>query len=438
MTRPRLSLIIVVWLALLGATRVAAQDSTAFVVRTSARPCAKVRLRPATDAPWRECVKPGVQVAGIGVAPFWRKVRLASGRTGWIAKQLLEAGATPASASSGVHLTPPVPPARDDAWLEVHIVDVGQGDAIWIHTFDDGIPGNGRYEGRSIVIDGGPDASDGKNEFLKYLLQQAPENAIIDALIVTHPHDDHYPGARGVLRHFQVRDYYDPGYPSESSKYAAFRREVADEMVDGNPITLHIGWAQFGQPNWGSELDVRFLYAYRGSAAGFGSGNTLVNNASIVLRIAYGNQSFLFMGDAEGKERRDDATAARYVERWLLDSVGPAGLKSTVLKVSHHGSETSSTNPFIQAVDPRVVIVSSGRKKFGPRYLPDATTLRRYCEHNAAIRIYRTDENDAAEGRTAAADADGDNIVLRTNGTGLLIEAYSAGTRVTPTACATN
>src|SRR6478735_9122947 len=58
---------------------------------------------------------------------------------------------------------------RPDAWLEIHVVDVGQGDAIWIHTFDDSIPGNGVYEGKNIVIDGGPDGSDGKNAFLKYL-----------------------------------------------------------------------------------------------------------------------------------------------------------------------------------------------------------------------------------------------------------------------------
>jgi len=89
-------------------------------------------------------------------------------------------------------------------------------------------------------------------------------------------------------------------------------------------------------------------------------------------------------------------------------------------------------------VNPRVVVVASGRRQYGPRFLPDASTLRRYCDHNPAIRIYRTDENDAAEHRTPANDADGDHVVLRTNGTVLLVDAFSAGTRVIPTACEAN
>ena len=426
---------------------VAAQHDS-LVVRPSAHGCAKVRQRAEPDAPEKACLASGTRLLGIGAVPFWRKVRMSDGRTGWIAKQLLDsAGATAPTAPVAPIAHPAVATpaahgggasATDDHWLEVHVVDVGQGDAIWIHTPDDGIPGNGTFEGRNIIIDGGPDGSDGKNELLKYLQRQAPDGALIDALIITHPHDDHYPGARGILRHYQVTDYYDPGYPSTTDKYRVFRNEVAAESALGQPIVQHIGRDYFGTPNWGSELRVRFLYAYPGSPAGLGSDNTLVNNASIVLRIEYGSQSFLFMGDAEGKKRDQKPDSARYVERWLLDSVGAAGLKSTVLKVAHHGSETSSTLPFIRAVDPRVVIVSSGRRKFGTRYLPDSSTLRRYCDYNPAIRIYRTDENDAAEHRTAATDADSDHIVIRTNGTALLIDAFSSGTRVTPTACVAN
>lgn len=424
--------------ALLVTSPLAGQNDS-LTVRATVRPCAKVRQRPDPDASSKACLAPGTRVVGIGVVPFWRKVRLSDDRTGWIAKQALAEPSGPAALAQPLHAAdsaPMAPAAAGDRWLEVHVVDVGQGDGIWIHTADDGIPGNGVFEGRNIIIDGGPDASDGKNELLHYLQRQAPDGAFIDALIVTHPHDDHYPGAQAILRHYQVRDYYDPGYPSSSSKYLSFRNVVAAESADGRAIVQHIGRAHFGQPDWGRELQVRFLYAYD-STANLGSGNTKVNNASIVLRIAYGTQSFLFMGDAEGKERADAPDTARYVERWLLDSVGP-GLKSTVLKIAHHGSETSSTLPFIRAVDPRVVVVASGRRAFGPRFLPDASTLRRYCDHDPLIRIYRTDENDAAEQRTAANDADGDHIVLRTNGTVLLVDAYSAGTRVTPTACEAN
>jgi len=413
----------------------------AFVVRESARPCAKMRQHPSSDASWKVCLTPGEQVTGIGVAPFWRKVRVTTGRVGWFPKQVLEAVApspatTHPSATVVASVTGTTP--QGDEWLTVHFVDVGQGDGIWIHTADDGIPGNGRFEGRNIVIDGGPNDSDGKTALLDYMQAQAPNGAIIDALIITHPHDDHYPGTEAILSHYQVREFYDPGYPTTSTRYRSFRQRVAQETADGHPIVQHIGLSQFGHPDWGSELQVEFLYAYPGSPTGLGSGNTLVNNASIVLRIVYGSQSFLFMGDAEGKDRDGDPAIPKYAEQRLLTSPGPAGLRSTVLKVAHHGSETSSTVPFIQAVDPRVVIVSSGRRKYGTRFLPDASTLQRYCDHSPAIRIYRTDENDAAEHRTRLNDADGDYIVVRTNGTALHVDAHSAGLPFTPTTCTSN
>jgi competence protein ComEC len=328
----------------------------------------------------------------------------------------------------------PVPPDTA-AWLEVHIVDVGQGDAIWIRTPDDGIPENGVYEGKNIIIDGGPDASDAKNEFLHYLQARLQPNAVIDALIISHPHDDHYPGAAGILRHFDVHEFYDSGYPKSGSKWRKFLDSATAEQFAGGQVVAHIGRAEFGTPTWGSELSARFLYAWPGTATGLGSGNKRENNASIVLRLDYGTQSFLFMGDAEGKDRNGSPDTPRYVERWLLDSVGPAGLRATVLKIAHHGSETSSTTPFIAAVDPEIVVVSSGRKAYGGRYLPDATTLARYCAHDPATRIVRTDQDDAAEGRTVTTDADGDHIVIRTNGTVTTVEAYSNGHPIAPATC---
>jgi beta-lactamase superfamily II metal-dependent hydrolase len=405
----------------------AAQAPTTFTVRADASPCLNIRSSPESDAAAFTCMPPGTQVEGVGTAPYWRQVRLADGRIGWAAKKYLEAGAVagpPAAAAD-----------RDDAWLEIHVVDVGQGDGIWIHTFDDNVPGNGRYEGLNIVIDGGPNSADASNEFLKYLLDRAHPGAVVDAMIITHPHDDHYPGAKGILRRFEVREFYDSGYPKDGQDWPRFLALVDSETAGGQPMVKHVGRATFGTPGWGSELDIRFLYAYPGVSDGLGSGNTLENNASIVLRIIYGTQRILLMGDAEGKEREDSAAAAQYVERWLLDSVGSADLRSTVLKIAHHGSETSNTTPFIEAVDPDYVIVSSGRRKFGGRFLPDASTLQRYCAHKASTRIYRTDQDDEVEGRTAATDADGDHVIIRTNGKVTAIEAFSGGQAISQTSC---
>jgi competence protein ComEC len=406
----------------------AAQGPTGFRVRDDAAPCLNVRARPESSARAVDCLAPGTTVAAVGTAPYWRQLRLGDERTGWAAKRFLEAVATPAIA--------PTSTDRDDAWLEVHVVDVGQGDGIWIHTFDDNIPDNGRYEGYNIIIDGGPDASDVKDALLRYVLPKAHERAVIDAMLITHPHDDHYPGAEGILRHFEVREFYDSGYPKAGPEWKRFRSLVDAERFHGQPIVKHLGRDSLGTPNWGSELRVRFLYAYPGSPAGLGIRSTLENNASIVFRLEYGSQSILFMGDAEGKERGDSPNAPQYAERFLLDSVGPAALRSTVLKIAHHGSETSSTLPFIDAVDPDYVVVSSGRRSFLGTYLPDASTLARYCAHKSATRIYRTDQDDEAEGRTAANDADGDNIIISTNGKETRVQAYSAGSPITSTTCA--
>jgi competence protein ComEC len=403
------------------------QEPTRFVVRGDAAPCLNFRPRPQGSAKSIECLTPRTSLEAVGTAPYWRQVRLADGRIGWVAKKFVEVAFTPAVA--------PETEERGDAWLEVHVVDVGQGDGIWIHTFDDNIPGNGRYEGYNIIVDGGPDASDTKNQLLKYVLGKAHEGAVIDALIITHPHDDHYPGAEGILRHFEVREVYDSGYPKEGAKWAHFRALVDSEKFEGQPIAEHVGRANFGTPNWGNELQVRFLYAYPGSPTGLGSGNTLENNASIVFRLEYGSQSILFMGDAEGKDRGDSPNVPKYAERFLLDSVGPAGLHSTVLKIAHHGSETSSTIPFINAVDPDYVVVSSGRKPFAGNFLPDVTTLERYCAHKPATRIYRTDQDDEAEGRTPATDADSDQIIVSTNGKETRLQAYSAGSPISLTSC---
>jgi competence protein ComEC len=403
-----------------------AQAPVQFTVSDDAS-CLKVRSSPSSSAPSFICLAPGTVVEAVGTAPYWRQIRLQDGRTGWAAKKFLEivAGQPVAPASDD----------RDDAWLEVHVVDVGQGDGIWIHTFDDNVPGNGRYEGYNIVVDGGPDAKAPKNRMLRYLLERAHPGAVIDALIVTHPHDDHYLGAEGLLERFEVREFYDSGRLN-TPDWLRFRDLMYAERFGGQPIVRHVGRDSLGTPNWGNELRVRFLYADPGWPTGLGSAGTRINNSSIVFRLEYGTQSILFMGDAEGKERDDSAGVAKYVERFLLDSLGPAALRSTVLKVAHHGSETSSTTPFISAVDPAHVVVSSGRRRYGPRYLPDRSTLQRYCAHSDSIRIYRTDQDDESEGRTAATDADGDHIVISTNGKETKVQAHSAGNPITPTACA--
>ncbi len=133
-------------------------------------------------------------------------------------------------------------------WLTVNFVDVGQGDAIWIHTADDDIDANGIFEGRNIVIDAGPYSADSSNALLTYLRGSAHHFAIIDALILTHPHDDHYSGVDTIVRHFEINDYYDPGMPGTASyqallaSFTAPGRKVSHvHRTPGNLGSLRLG-----------------------------------------------------------------------------------------------------------------------------------------------------------------------------------------------------
>ncbi|MDA2937605.1 MBL fold metallo-hydrolase [Acidobacteria bacterium AH-259-A15] len=406
-----------------------AQQTNLYVVRDTVTDCLNVRPTHDTSAEPIACLPAGTEVSVTGSVPYWREITFGDNQTGWVAKKYIEPRTTPAPAGQDA----PIPA---DAWLEVHFVDVGQGDGIWIHTHDDGVDGNGRFEGLNIVIDGGPYSSDLNNRMRPYLENRAHHGAIIDALILTHPHSDHYYGAETISRHFQIRDYYDPNFPSTLTTYEAFLDAIRGTAeTPARAERVHLGRDNFGNLNWGSELTVQVLYAWPGDGQGLGSGNTRVNNASIVLRLEYGNHSFLFMGDAEGKDRDDPPDQPRYVEQILLNSVAPEDLDATVLKIAHHGSETSSTNPFIQAVDPEIVVVQSGRRSFGGTFIPDASTLQRYCCHNPNILIYRTDQNDEADGLTGVGAADGDHIVIRTNGTNIEVQALEGAQPFNITSC---
>jgi beta-lactamase superfamily II metal-dependent hydrolase len=399
-------------LLVMTATQVTGQT---YLVDNSAAPCLRLRQEASTDSGQLDCLAVGSDVTVERSLPYWREIVTSSLQRGWVAKKFLRLK-EPVDPASPATLIPP------NAFLEIHFIDVGQGDAVWIHTHDDGIDGNGRFEGFNVVIDGGPYSADQDNPLLSYLEQIGHHGANVDALIVSHPHTDHFRGAETISRHFNVQHYYDPGYPSTLVSYGSFIQAMRGTAAQpGRAKHVHLGFNQFGPLDWGSELEVEVLYAWPGASRDLGRGNTEVNNSSIVLRIKYGDHQFLFMGDAEGKDRGDDPQAAKYVEARLLEG-SLNKLKSTVLKIAHHGSETSNTLPFINAVDPQIVVVQSGRKSFGGTFLPDAATLNRYCVHNPQIRIYRTDQDDeSAEGERGAVD--GDHILIRSNGRGIVTVA---------------
>lgn len=301
--------------------------------------------------------------------------------------------------------------------LVIHFVDVGHGDCIWIKTPDDGMEGNGIREGYNIIIDGGP-SSQRIQEIMPPLgLKWGSQ---IEWMINTHAHNDHYRGLIGMLNMYRVKRVVDPGFQSPSSYFGAFCWSALVEPdstfyfpavgIPTIPGTRSLGESVPLKLDWGEELEVEILYSNPAIS------ESTVNDSSIVIRMRYGEVSFLFAGDAEGKTRPDSSgyhnpEQAIRAERYLLDKYGggeESRLRATILKIPHHGSETSSTSPYIKAVSPREGIIMAGNR----HGLPDASLIRRYEDHG--VRIWRTDRLD--KGKAASECHGDDTVVVTTDG----------------------
>lgn len=300
--------------------------------------------------------------------------------------------------------------------LKVIAADVGHGDCIWIKTPDDGIKGNGKYEGYNIVIDGGPSS--------KRIVDILPPlglkyGSVIEWMINTHAHNDHYRGLIGMLDIYRVKRILDPGYQSGGTAFGAFcwRALIEPGSTFYCPvigIATIPGLKSLGQSvphslDWGNELDVEILYSNPAVT------NDTVNESSIVLRLNYNLVSFLFTGDEEGKYRPsngyNDPDYAMMVEKYLLDQYVDENknkLQSTIIKIPHHGSETSSTTPFIKAVGAKEGIICAGNR----HGLPDETVIARYEENGC--RVWRTDRMD--KGKSGSESHGDDTIIITSNG----------------------
>ncbi len=288
--------------------------------------------------------------------------------------------------------------------LRVHFIDVGHGDCIFIMTPNDTVKDNDRWDGHRILIDAG-DEGTGTRYIIPYLESLGMSDGdTIDWVILTHAHEDHLGGMPEIYGKYQVMNTVDPGYYYNSEAYRTFRAcAVAEPESDTwfDPLESELIDSLGDTIGLGNELEMQILHSKPAH-----SGNP--NKTSIVLRLRYGDVSFLFMGDAEGKDREDDASAVKYVERTLVKTFGPA-LRSTVLKVGHHGSETSATDTFLSLVAPQYAVISAGRK----HSLPDTTVIDRLVSADA--KVWRTDSKDS---KKSAGNAGGDDhILITTSGT---------------------
>jgi competence protein ComEC len=208
--------------------------------------------------------------------------------------------------------------------LVVSFLDVGQGDAILIET----------PSGVDLLIDGGRDRSV-LREVGKRL---GPFDRTIDIVLATHPDADHIGGLSEVFKRYDIDYFLSPGIDSDTTPAQALTTFVQAEKE------VQVVEARRGQRIMlGNAIYADVLFPDRDVS-------TLeTNTGSIILRLVYGETSFLLSGDAPSS-----------VEDWLVRLDGSA-LQSDVLKAGHHGSRTSTSESWINTVDPDFVVISAGK-----------------------------------------------------------------------------
>lgn len=227
--------------------------------------------------------------------------------------------------------------------MEVHFIDVGQADAALVLC-----------GGEAMLIDGG----NTEDSSLMYTYLKNMDISYLDYVIASHAHEDHVGGLAGALNYADVGVVYCPVTTYDSEAFSDFKRYVEKNN------------SQISVPSIGDSFELGNAVV---EILGLNAGSE-PNDTSIILKITHGDISFLFVGDA-----------MREAEQAVLNS--GCDLGSTVLKVGHHGSDNSTTYPFLREVMPTYAVISVGNDNSYGHPTEDTLSILR----DAEVKVFRTD-----------------------------------------------
>ena len=246
--------------------------------------------------------------------------------------------------------------------LKVHYIDVGQGDAELLQC-----------NGINILIDTGE--SDQAENLISYLERYGVEK--IDYLFLTHPHTDHMGGAVKIMNHFPVETVYLTNRTHTTVSYRKMIETIKQKKI--KRVQAKAG------------VSISFTKNLKGTIVAPNQDYEDINASSIVMKVTYGKNSFLFTGDAT-VETEEDILSDGY------------DISSDVYKVSHHGSVTSNSSVFLNAIDPSISVIEVGKNNsYGH---PHKEIRERLSQMNT--KVYRTDINGS--------------IIVTSNGSKLTVE----------------
>lgn len=233
--------------------------------------------------------------------------------------------------------------------MAVNYIDVGQGDATLI-----------RVNGKNLLIDAGPNKS--SDQLVSYIKNLGVTT--IDYVIATHPHEDHIGGMDEIFYEFEIKNFLAPKVEHTTKTFEKMMTVVSNEGL--KPIQLKAGSGDKIDLGDGTSVEVFSPVQDKYDD---------LNDYSPIMKISFGDTSFIFTGDAE-----------KLVEKEVINS--GVNLDSDVLKIGHHGSTTSSSEEFIKLVEPSIAVIPVG---VGNDYgHPHKETLDLLNKYN--VKILRNDE----------------------------------------------